>query len=68
GPSNILYTDGSPEFVAAWDFDNNGKPDLIVINADQTSINVLLGNANGSFQDQMTYTVGSDPSDATVGQ
>jgi hypothetical protein len=51
--------------VAAGDFDNNRNPDLAIINrclsaSDCTSgsVDVLLGNGNGTFKSAVTYPTG----------
>jgi hypothetical protein len=41
-------TTGSSGFIAVGDFNNDGKPDIVVI--DNPYISVLLGNGDGTFQ------------------
>src|SRR4051794_36295847 len=41
-------------------------PDLVVANANDNTVSVLLGNGDGSFQPQPTRAVGSAPSSVTV--
>ncbi len=49
----------NPRAVTVADFNNDGKPDLAVLNAgpfstSQSSVSVLLGNGDGSFQPAVT--------------
>jgi len=53
-----------PRAVTVADFNNDGKPDLAVVNqgpsstsTSQSSLSVLLGNGNGSFQPAVTTDV-----------
>jgi hypothetical protein len=53
-----------PRSVTVADFNNDGKPDLAVVNmgqsstsTSQSSLSVLLGNGNGSFQPAVTTNV-----------
>src|SRR5206468_5781793 len=51
-----------PRAVTVADFNRDGKPDLAVVNAGPTSnsgssVSVLLGNGNGSFQPAVTTNV-----------
>ncbi|MEJ2359278.1 MAG: VCBS repeat-containing protein [Deinococcales bacterium] len=57
----------SPQSVAVGDFNGDGKPDLVVANASDATVSVLLGNGDGTFQTQKTYTVGTYPDSVAVG-
>src|SRR6202521_60404 len=58
-PATVLSTVGAfPYLAAAGDFNNDGEMDLAVSNGDST-VSVLLGNGDGTFQPQMTYN--TDP-------
>ena len=52
--------------MAVGDFNGDGKPDLAVTNAN-SSISVLLGNGDGTFQAAVNYGVGSGSSSVAVG-
>ena len=49
----------------AGDFNGDGRTDLAVANSDANDVSVLLGNGDGTFQNQKTYPVGIEP-DAIV--
>src|SRR5438105_1763549 len=45
--------------VAVGDLNGDGKMDVVVASSQTTSISVLLGNGNGTFQAAVNYTVAS---------
>ncbi len=47
--------------IVSGDFNGDGRTDLAVANGGSDTISVLLGNGDGTFQPQVTYTVGSNP-------
>jgi hypothetical protein len=51
--------------VAVADFNGDSKDDLAIV--DGTSINVLLGNGNGTFQTAVSYSDGSTPGALATG-
>jgi hypothetical protein len=68
----IQYGAGiSPTAVAIGDFNGDGKQDLAVTNAGTPGVNstvsVLLGNGDGTFQPAVSYNVQVDPTSVTVG-
>jgi VCBS repeat protein/List-Bact-rpt repeat protein/FG-GAP repeat protein len=48
----------SPTFVAAGDFNGDGKLDLAVANGSANTVSILLGNGNGTFQPPVEYGAG----------
>jgi hypothetical protein len=53
--------------VAIGDFNNDTKLDLTVANMGDNSVNILLGNRDGTFQNPLTYAVGNGPSSVAIG-
>ncbi len=47
--------------IVAGDFTGDGHLDLAVVNEYSDDVSVLLGNGDGTFQPQVTYAVGSNP-------
>ena len=46
----------------AGDFNGDGRTDLAVANFGSNDVSVLLGNGDGTFQDQVRYAAGTGPS------
>jgi hypothetical protein len=71
----VNYPTGSTNSssVAVGDFNGDGKLDLAVPNADigenfiAGSVSILLGNGDGTFQPEVSYAAGSNPSSVAVG-
>ena len=67
-PQIIPLTKGqTPVYLAAADLRGNGKLDLIVAEADTTTIGVLLGNGDGTFGFEQVYSLPQPPSALTIG-
>ena len=45
----------------------DGKPDLVTANLSDNTVSVLLGNGNGTFQNQHTFATGSFPYSVALG-
>src|SRR5262249_30897533 len=56
-----------PQSIAVGDFNGDGAADLAVTNLLSSTVSVLLGNGNGTFQAPQGYTVGSLPYSVAVG-
>ena len=64
-------TGGHPAAVAIGDVNGDSKNDLVVGDTGQysgnTTVSVLLGNGNGTFQARVPYTVGTSPFSVVLG-
>jgi len=49
---------GSAEAIAVADVNGDGKPDLLVVNEQSSTVGVLIGNGDGTFQPVVTYGSG----------
>jgi hypothetical protein len=72
----VSYPVGAnPSSVAVGDFNGDGKLDLAVANSNlngianesSTSVSVLLGNGDGTFQTAVNYPAGTNPISVAVG-
>jgi len=64
--AQTLTVGQGPDSVAVADLNGDGIPDIVAANfgsqyTPSTTISVLLGNADGTFQPQQTYVVGGLP-------
>ncbi len=58
----------TPYFTATAALRGAGQPlDLVTANYNSSTISVLLGNGNGTFQAPVTYAVGSNPIAVAIG-
>jgi hypothetical protein len=57
----------NPVAQVLGDFNGDGKQDLAVVNEGLNTVNVLLGNGNGSFQPAVSYATGTLPVGVAVG-
>jgi hypothetical protein len=65
-PLDPLNVGNGPAAVTAADVNGDGKPDLIVANANDNTVSVLLGNSDGTFQPPQTFDTGFGPSAVAV--
>jgi hypothetical protein len=56
----------SPQSVAVGDVNGDGNPDLVVANQSDSTVSVLLGNGDGTFQAAVPYSTGSFNSPVSV--
>jgi hypothetical protein len=66
GPVNYA-AGGSPYAVVAADFNHDTIPDLAIANYGSSSVSVLLGNGNGTFQAALDSPTGFLPVSLAVG-
>src|SRR5580704_2975207 len=53
--------------IVTGDFNGDGKLDLGVVNVNDSTVSILLGNGDGTFQPQVTFATGSGPGALAVG-
>jgi hypothetical protein len=58
---------GGPYAVASADFNGDGKPDLVVVNRNDNTVSVLLGNGDGTFQAHKDYATAYNPTAIAIG-
>ena len=66
-PQATYSVGASPGVVAAGDFNGDGYPDIITINAVENIVSVLFNRGDGTFAPQVTRPVGLLPFDLAVG-
>jgi hypothetical protein len=71
GPPVNYPAGRSPWAIASADLNNDGKLDLVVTNDIggnfRSTVSVLLGNGDGTFQPAVTYKVGPSPTSVAIG-
>jgi len=53
--------------VAVGDFNGDGIPDLAISNESSSTVSILLGKGDGTFQSQVSYATGAYPYSVAVG-
>jgi hypothetical protein len=56
-----------PSSVAMADFNGDGSLDLAIVNRSDNTVSILLGNGDGTFDPQVTYSTGITPVSVAVG-
>src|SRR5580700_1708697 len=54
-------TGGLPAAVAIGDFNGDHLNDLVVVNANDNTVSILLGKPDGTFAPQVIYATGHGP-------
>src|SRR5439155_8134884 len=67
GPTNFDGGGDIPLALAAGDFNNDGKVDLVVANFFIDRVSILLGNGAGGFANPVSFATGSNPASVAVG-
>jgi hypothetical protein len=67
GPAANYTVGDGPERLAVGDFNEDGNPDLAIVNKASANLSVLLGNGAGGFGAATTYNLDVQPSGITVG-
>jgi hypothetical protein len=65
-PQQSYAVGQDPSYIAVFDFNGDGFPDLAVTNTTGNTVSVLLGNGNGTFQPQVSYAAGGSPTGIVV--
>lgn len=56
-----IVTGTTPDAIVTGDFNGDGNPDLAVVNHDDGTVTIFLGQSDGSFTRSADYEVGSGP-------
>jgi hypothetical protein len=59
--SPVSYGAGAPGSMAVADFSGDGNADLAVVDGNGGSVNILIGNGDGTFRTALPVRVGSYP-------
>src|SRR5260370_32493974 len=64
----VMYPAGTnPGAVLTADFNGDGRLDLAVVNSSSSTVSVLLGNGDGTFQPAQNFATGTNPLSLAVG-
>lgn len=65
-PQPLTFAGYSPIDAVAGDFNRDNVVDIAVADRDPDRVRILLGNGNGSFQPEVEYRVGPDPTSVAI--
>jgi len=65
-PARVFPADRVPRSITSADFNGDGAIDLATANGGSDDTSVLLGNGDGSFQDQQRFAAGHGPGSITA--
>jgi len=63
---NLAGNDSDPKYIAVYDFNNDSKLDIAVVNFGTNNIGIFLGNGNGTFGSQVTYPTGMNSKPVSI--
>ena len=55
-PQLTFSTGAGPNDAIVADINRDGKPDLLIANQDDNTVSILLGNGDGTFAPQTTFS------------
>jgi hypothetical protein len=67
GPKNDLTTGSFPRSVAMGDLNGDGKPDLVVANANSSTVSIFLGDGTGNFGPKTDMSTNTMPQSVAIG-
>ncbi|WP_083928233.1 FG-GAP-like repeat-containing protein [Spirosoma panaciterrae] len=65
--SSSVSVGNSPAAVAMGDMNNDGKLDIVAVNASENTVSVRLGNGYGGYSGSISVPVGTSPQDVVLG-
>jgi len=57
----------APVSIAVSDFNDDGKPDLVIANQDSDNVSILMGSGDGTFKPAINFETGNEPKAVVVG-
>lgn len=66
--STPIPVSANPQEIRAGDVNGDGKIDLVIGSNNNTALNVLIGNGDGTFQANQTFIIGNSPTSVAIGE